>query len=97
MGNKAHALILRKQVGNMSLTKEGVTRLSIAIIKSACDDYRTGKDSKVEFEKFCRSPLFTLLTNIQPDYLIEKMKIEREEYINAEEERVRRYSRKKRL
>lgn len=72
----------------MTLTNEGVIRLSIAIIKSACNDYRTGKDSKVEFERFCRSPLFELLTDIQPDYLIEKMRLEREEYVNAEKKRI---------
>lgn len=78
------------------MTKEGAELLAIAIIKSACEDYRTGKDSEEEFIRFCKSAFFTLLTDCNPDYLIRRMKKERCDYLEKKKAR-RKYQRPERI
>lgn len=78
------------------MTESGAERLAIAIIKSACDDYRTGRDSEEKFIRFCKSGMFTILTNCSPDYLIEKMRAERRDYLHeqAKKRKRRQYEKK---
>lgn len=52
------------------MTDEGAIRLGIAIISSACDDYITGYDSEKTFIKFCKSEMFSMITDCDPDYFI---------------------------
>lgn len=64
--------------------KETYEDLANAIIIRACQDYKTGYMSDCSFKRFCRSDWFKILTTVNPEYLIEKMEIEREEYLNGE-------------
>lgn len=92
--NKPMPYYFKKAGGNM--TESGAERLAIAIIKSACDDYKTGKDSEEKFIRFCKSERFALLTNCSSEYLIEKMRIERREYLHeqAQKREGRQYKKK---
>ena len=62
---------------------EAYENLANAIIMRACEDYKTGKINDYSFKYFCRSGWFRILTKVNPEYLIEKMEIEREEYLNG--------------
>lgn len=55
--------------------------LANAIIIQACEDYKTGEITYDSFERFCRSEWFSVLTKVDPEYLIKKMDKEREGYI----------------
>lgn len=61
---------------------ESYQNLANAIILRACEDYKTGNMTDYTFKYFCRSSWFRILTKVNSEYLIEKMKIEREEYLN---------------
>lgn len=63
---------------------EAYQNLANAIIIKACEDYKTGNMTDYEFKLFCRSGWFRILTKVNPEYLIKKMEIEREEYLNGE-------------
>lgn len=71
--------------------REGVERLSIAIIKSACEDYITGKDSESKFKAFCHSKMFSLMTDVEPEYLINAMEKERRNFLNGKKIRTNRH------
>lgn len=69
------------------MTNEGYVRLSIAIIDQAAQDYRTAlrggvvdnkapKDTIAECERFFRSPFFNILTNIDGEYFITRIRKE---------------------
>lgn len=60
---------------------EAYQNLANAIIIQACEDYKTGEISDDSFERFCRSEWFSVLTKVDPEYLIKKMDKEREGYI----------------
>ena len=62
---------------------ESYQNLANAIIISACKDYKTGIMTDYNFKYFCRSSWFRILTKVNPEYLIKKMEIEREEYLNG--------------
>ena len=62
---------------------EAYQNLANAIIIKACEDYKTGKITDDSFKYFCRSEWFRILTKLNPEYLIKKMKIERKEYLNG--------------
>ena len=62
---------------------ESYKNLANAIIIRACEDYKTGNMTDYSFKYFCMSSWFRILTKVNPEYLIEKMKIEREEYLNG--------------
>lgn len=49
--------------------------LSNAIVKSACDDYKlyTGR-GRQDIEKFFRSEYFQRISNIDPEWLIKKLR-----------------------
>lgn len=61
---------------------EAYQNLANAIIIRACEDYKTGNMTDYCFKYFCMSSWFRILTKVNPEYLIEKMNIEREEYLN---------------
>lgn len=61
---------------------EAYQNLANAIIIKACEDYKTGKITGYNFRCFCRSEWFRILTKLNPEYLIKKMEIEREEYLD---------------
>lgn len=71
------------------MTDEGAVRLGIAIIAYACDDYITGKESESKFINFCKSDLFSMITDCDPDYLITKVRRERRLYLYGDEKRKR--------
>lgn len=48
--------------------------LAIAIIKQACDDYCNDEITDEEFEKFCNSSYYDMLTNIDGKLLFNKVK-----------------------
>lgn len=73
----------------MEITQEGAERLAIGIIKQACNDYITGLLSEAAFFHFIRSGYFRLLTSIDPEYLIRKVKEERENYLNEKRKRIK--------
>ena len=60
---------------------EAYQNLANAIIIQACEDYKTGEINDDSFERFCRSEWFSILTKVDPEYLIKKMDKEREGYI----------------
>ena len=60
---------------------EAYQNLANAIIIQACEDYKTGEINDDSFECFCRSEWFSMLTKVDPEYLIKKMDKEREGYI----------------
>ena len=60
---------------------EAYQNLANAIIIQACEDYKTGEITDYSFEHFCRSEWFSILTKVDPEYLIKKMDKEREGYI----------------
>ena len=66
---------------------EAYQNLANAIIIKACEDYKTGKINDYSFKYFCRSGWFRILTKVNPEYLIKKMKIEREVYLNGKKEK----------
>ena len=66
---------------------EAYQNLANAIIIRACEDYKNGEIKNYSFEYFCRSECFRILTKVNPEYLIKKMKIEREEYLNGKKEK----------
>ena len=49
--------------------------LSVAIVRSACDDYKnfTGK-GRQKIEKFFRSEYFRTISNIDPEWLIRNLR-----------------------
>ena len=67
--------------------KEAYHNLANAIIIRACEDYVTGEITDCSFKRFCRSNWFRILTNVKPEYLIEKMEIKREVYLNEKKEK----------
>lgn len=66
---------------------EAYQNLANAIIIRACEDYKTGKINDYSFKYFCRSGWFRILTKVNPEYFIKKMKIEREEYLDGNKEK----------
>ena len=66
---------------------EAYQNLANAIIIKACEDYKTGKITDDCFKYFCRSGWFKILTKVNPEYLIKKMEIEREVYLNGRKEK----------
>ena len=60
---------------------EAYQNLANAIIIQACEDYKTGEINDDSFERFCRSEWFSILTKVDPEYLIKKMDKEREGYV----------------
>lgn len=75
----------------MSPADYAYRELASAIVKQAADDYRKalrgrgyqGKSAEKvikELEKFFHSKWFHILTKVDPDYLIERLKAEHEEY-----------------
>ena len=68
---------------------EAYENLANAIIMRACEDYKTGKINDYSFKYFCRSGWFRILTKVNPEYLIKKMKIEREEYLYGKKEKTK--------
>ena len=68
---------------------EAYQNLANAIIIKACEDYKTGKITDYSFKYFCMSDWFRVLTTVNPEYLIKKMKIEREEYLNGKKEKAK--------
>lgn len=62
---------------------EAYQNLANAIIIRACEDYKTGNMTDYNFKHFCRSGWFRILTKVNPEYLIKKMEIEREVYLNG--------------
>ena len=66
---------------------EAYQNLANAIIIKACQDYKTGKITDYNFKYFCRSGWFRILTKVNPEYLIKKMEIEREVYLNGKKEK----------
>ena len=60
---------------------EEYQNLANAIIIQACEDYKTGEITDDSFERFCRSEWFSVLTKVDPEYLIKKMDKEREGYV----------------
>ena len=59
---------------------EAYQNLANAIIIQACEDYKTGEINDDSFERFCRSEWFSMLTKVDPEYLIKKMDKERDIY-----------------
>lgn len=55
--------------------------LANAIIIQACEDYKNNILNNYSFEAFCRSDWFRVLTKVDPEYLIEKMKKEKVRYL----------------
>ena len=66
---------------------EAYQNLANEIIIRACEDYKKGKMTDYRFKRFCRSDWFRILTKVNPEYLIKKMEIEREVYLNGKKER----------
>lgn len=66
---------------------EAYQNLANAIIIRACEDYKTGNMTDYSFKHFCRSGWFRILTKVKPEYLIKKMEIEREVYLNGKKEK----------
>ena len=60
---------------------EAYQNLANAIIIQACEDYKTGEINDYSFERFCRFEWFSVLTKVDPEYLIKKMDKEREGYV----------------
>lgn len=68
---------------------EAYKNLANAIIIKACEDYKTGNITDYSFKRFCRSGWFRILTKVNPEYLIKKMEIEREVYLNGKKEKAK--------
>ena len=69
--------------------KEGYYDLANAIIKKACEDYKTGKINDYSFKYFCRSGWFKILTKVDSEYLIKKMEKEREVSLYGKKEKTK--------
>lgn len=62
--------------------------LAIAIIKQAVYDYISNICSEREFKRFLYSDIFSMLSNIDPDYLLRLANTEKFSHLNKRKERV---------
>lgn len=62
---------------------EAYENLANAIIVQACEDYRLDRISDNTFALFCKSKWYSCLTRVPPDYLLSRMRREKEVYQNG--------------
>lgn len=57
----------------LNYSDDAYKALASAIVLQACKDYRTGKISYSKFKHFLRSQWYRMLTNVDGEYLLERL------------------------
>ena len=65
--------LVSSQVASMQ-NIEPYERLANAIVVQACTDYRFGRISDSQMERFCHSQWYQLLTNVDGGYILNRLR-----------------------
>lgn len=57
----------------LNYSEDGYRTLASAIVLQACKDYQSGKISYGKFKHFLRSQWYKMLTNVDGEYLLERL------------------------
>lgn len=56
---------------------DAYVRLASAIVEQTCLDYKSGYLTDAQIEKFCRSQWYELLTDVDGEYMLRRLKNDR--------------------